>query len=120
MLLFVIDLIAWFFERVGQEIRRWRGIEEHSEYWGDSWLFGWAFGEDAAKLVAEPILAFFIGWLIYTYSPEPNAASYFWYGGIAMVGVQTLGSMQERRVEASMRNAMIEQQYYTRRMRRRL
>ena len=27
-------------------------MAKHSEYWGDSWLFGWAFGEDVAKLVA--------------------------------------------------------------------
>ncbi len=110
MWLLVVDVIAWFIERIGAEVRRWRGVREHSEYGGQSWLLEWMFGEDGAKQLGEPMLCFFIGWLIYKFTSQPNAATYFWYGGVIMALFHGMAIEHRRKIETRMTNAMIEHQ----------
>lgn len=115
-----IDLAAWGGELIGQAVRRWQGIQEHTEYGGSSWLCKILFrDEELAKQFGEPLLSVLIGTLLYYFSPEPNAATYFWWGGGVMFMWHRYCKEQCRRLVDQMNNVAMDNDYLSSKMKRR-
>jgi hypothetical protein len=117
----MLDMLVWASEFFSQCVRRWKGIIEHTGYPGFPFATYWLFRDEKfCKLVGEPLISVGVGTLIYFYSPEPDAASYFWWGAFAMFGYQAVCDEEDQRVIDIGHNIRIENEYHNSKFKRRL